>query len=161
AGADRKAVDGSRRERADYQMHSTSKPRSSVGEDQQLRPARNRTRCETTYRVRLSSAVVLRFPFPECCRRQYSDAVKRIQDQQVLITADNGRALAGARCRQHDVVIAIATNRSLQVSGHHQRERLLEQPKRRSHILNALAKLSRQDIAKLVEQWSRRDYRVM
>ena len=28
-------------------------------------------------------------------------------------------------------------------------------------MLNALAKLSRQNITKLVEQWSRRDYRVM
>jgi hypothetical protein len=81
--------------------------------------------------------------------------VKGIQDQQILITGEDGCALTGARGCQHDVVIAVATNRGLQYVGYDNRERLFEQPNSRSNVLTALMEFFTQDTAKLVEQWLR------
>ena len=102
--------------------------------------------------------VVLRFPFPERRWRQHSDGLKGIQDQQILIAGDNRGALSGERSRQHDIVIMVATSRRLEYVGRHEGDRLLEQPKGRSNIHGALTKFSSQDIAKLVEQRSRRNH---
>ena len=60
------------------------------------------------------SLVVRRFPFPERRRRQHSDGLRGIQDQQILIAGDNRGALAGARSREHDIIIiTVATSRRL------------------------------------------------
>ena len=83
------------------------------------------------------------------------------RDQQILIAGDNRGALSGERSRQHDIVIMVATSRRLEYVGRHERERLLEQPKGRSNIHSALTKFSSQDIAKLVEQRSRRNHDVL
>jgi hypothetical protein len=80
--------------------------------------------------------------------------VKRIQDQQILITTDDGGAPARHRTRQHDIVVAVATHWRLERIPRDQRERLAEQPNRGSRIHSALMKFSRQDIAQLVEQRS-------
>ena len=54
--------------------------------------------------------LALRFPLPERRRRQHVDAPKRIQDQEVLIASDDRGALTGQCRRQHDIVVAVATN---------------------------------------------------
>jgi hypothetical protein len=87
--------------------------------------------------------------------------LERIQDQQILIARDNRGALTGARRRQHDIVIGIATNRRFKWDGRDECERFLEQASSRSHIRGALMKLSSEDVAQLVQQRSGRNYDVM
>jgi hypothetical protein len=87
--------------------------------------------------------------------------LERIQNQQILIARDNCGALAGARRRQHDVVISVATHRRFKRDGRDERERFLEQPNGRSHIRSALMKLSSEHIPELVQQGSRRNQDVM
>src|SRR5437762_14058846 len=99
--------------------------------------------------------VVRRFTLPERRRRQHSDGLKGIEDQQIPIAGDNRGALAGARRRQHNVVINVATNRRFKRGGCDERERFLEQANGRSHIRSALMKLSSQHVSELVPQWAR------
>ena len=49
--------------------------------------------------------------------------MKGIQDQQVLITGDNGRALAGECRRHYNIVVAVTTNGGLERIGRDQDER--------------------------------------
>jgi len=87
--------------------------------------------------------------------------VKGIEDQQILIAGNNRGTLAGARRRQHNVVINVATNRRFKRGGCDERERFLEQANGRSHIRSTLSKLSSQHISELVQQWSRRNHHVV
>jgi hypothetical protein len=87
--------------------------------------------------------------------------LKGIQDQQILIAGDNHGTLAGARRRQNNVVISVATSRRFKWDGRYDRERFLEQPDGRSHIRSALTKFSSQDVAKLVQERSRRNHHVV
>lgn len=107
------------------------------------------------------SLVVLGFPFPERRRREHSDPTKRIQDQQILIAGNDRGALAGQRRRQHHIVIAVATNRWLECVRFHEREGLRKQPKSVPRIDVAVAELSREDVAQLVEEWAGRNDNVM
>jgi len=87
--------------------------------------------------------------------------VNRIQDQQILITTDDGGASPGHRRRQHDIVVAVATHWRLERIWRDQGERLAEQPNGASRIHRALMKFSRQDVTQLVEQRSGRNDDVM
>jgi hypothetical protein len=69
--------------------------------------------------IRLS--VIAFLPSP-----QYSDTVKRIQDQQILIATDDGGACPRIG-RQHDIVVAVATHWRLERIRRDQGERLAEQ----------------------------------
>ena len=78
-----------------------------------------------------------------------------------MVTADNRGGLPGKSGRQYDVVIRVATSGCFKCDRRYERERFLEQPNGRSHIRNALTKLSSQHIAKLVQQRSRRNHDVV
>ena len=100
---------------------------------------------------------VLRFPFPERRWREHVDAPKRIQDQEILITGDDGGALAGQCGRQHDIVVAVATRWGIECVRRHERERLGEQLKGGPHINSPLAELPLQNLTELVQQGLRRN----
>src|SRR2546430_16743025 len=57
----------------------------------------------------------------------------------------------------YNIVVAVTTNGGLERIGRDQDERLGEQPNRAPHVDHSLMEFSRQDIAKLVEQRSRRN----
>jgi len=87
--------------------------------------------------------------------------VKRIQGQQILIATDDGGTSPGRRCRQYDIVVAIAPNCRFERIGSNERERLGEQSNRVPHVYRALMKFSSQDVAQLVERRSGRNDDVM
>jgi hypothetical protein len=74
------------------------------------------------------------------------------QQSNGLITSDDRRALAGQCGRQHDIVVAVATNWRIERVRRDERERLGEQLTRGPHINRALAELPLQDVTKLVQQ---------
>ena len=86
---------------------------------------------------------------------------KGIQDQHVLIATDDRGTFTSQRCRQHDIVVAVATHWRLERIRRDQGERLAEQPNGASRIHRALMKFSSQGIAQLVEQRSGRNDDVM
>jgi hypothetical protein len=108
-----------------------------------------------------SESVALRFPFPECCRREYTDATKGIQDQQILITTHDGGALACQRRRQHDIIVAVTTHRGLERIGYDQGERLSEQSNGGPHVDRALVEFAGQHVAQLIQQRSGRNHDVV
>jgi len=95
---------------------------------------------------------VFGFPFPERRWREHLDAPKWIQDQEILITGDDRRTLAGHRGCQHDIVVAVATRRGIECVRRHERERLGEQVKGGPHINRTLAELPLQDVTELIQQ---------
>ena len=85
--------------------------------------------------------LALRFPFPERRWREHSDAPKRIQDQEILIAGDNRGALAGQRGRQHDIVVAVATDWGIECVRRDEGERLREQRRALRTSFSALSEL--------------------
>ena len=75
-----------------------------------------------------------------------------IQDQQILITSNDCRAFTGQSRRQHDIVIAVATNRWLEYVWFDEREGLAKQPEGVPRIYVALMELPSEDVVKLVEE---------
>ena len=80
--------------------------------------------------------------------------MKRFQHQQVQIATDDRGAFTSQRCRQHDIVVTVATHWRLERVRRYQGERLAELPNRASRIHRALMKFSSQDIAQLVDERS-------
>ena len=101
--------------------------------------------------------LVLRLPLPERRWREHSDVPKGIEDQEILIASDNRSALASQGGRQHHIVVAIATGWGIECVWRHDGEGLREQPKGAPHINIALAELSTEDVAKVVQQRLRRN----
>ena len=86
--------------------------------------------------------------------------MKRIENQQILDAGNDRDTLSGERSRQHDIVVTVATN-WFDHGRDYQRERLLEQPNGSPHIDGALTKLSREDIAKFVQQRLGRNHQML
>lgn len=101
------------------------------------------------------------FPFPERRRREHSNALKGIQDQQILIARDDRGTPACQRGRQYDIIVAVATSRGFEDAWLYKDERLRKEVRGIPHINRALAEFAIQDITKFIQQLLRGDNRML
>jgi hypothetical protein len=85
------------------------------------------------------------------------DTSKGIQHQKILVAGDDRRTVPAERCRQHDIVVSVAANWLIECFGDDEGERLGKQLRGGPRIERALTELPFEDLAKLDQQWLRRD----